>query len=144
MNVDLFKGKCSAANSNKLIYCIHWSGAKLGRIFSDFDPTCVRCKVEPATLLHMFWGCHKLSGFWEFIFKCFSDIYDTDIDPSPLTDLFGVLPIGTPLSRIQSDTVAYTTLLARRLIIQSWKMAAPPSYKYWGRDVLCSLKLDIF
>jgi hypothetical protein len=37
---------------------------------------------------HMFWGCHKLSGFWEFIFQCFSDIYDTVIDPSPLTALF--------------------------------------------------------
>uniref|UniRef100_A0A8C7R9H5 Reverse transcriptase domain-containing protein n=1 Tax=Oncorhynchus mykiss TaxID=8022 RepID=A0A8C7R9H5_ONCMY len=61
----------------KVVHRIHWSGAKLGRIFSDFDPTCVRCKVEPATLLHMFWGCHKLSGFWELIFKCFSDIYMT-------------------------------------------------------------------
>jgi hypothetical protein len=58
----------------KVVHHIHWSGDKLWRIFSDFDSTCVRCKTEPATLFHIFWDCHKLSGFWELIFKCFSDM----------------------------------------------------------------------
>lgn len=126
----------------KVVHRIHWSRAKIGKIFPNTDPTCPRCKLEPATLFHQFWSCPKLSDFWGSIFKCFSEIFDFDFEPCPLTAIFGILPVGCPLSRAQSDTVAYATLLARRVILLNWKLTFLPSYNHWVRDLLGCLRLE--
>ena len=38
--------------------------------------------------------------------------------------------------------MAFTTLLARRLILMKWKSSAPPSHIQWIRDVLYYIKLE--
>lgn len=51
------------------------------------------------------------------------------------------MPNDIPVSRLQSDSLAFTTLLARHLILLSWKQAAPPSHIYWVRIVMQFIKL---
>ncbi len=126
----------------KVVHRIHWSRVQLSRIFPDSDPTCPRCGVEPASLLHSFWACSKLLRFWERIFKSFSEIFTTTIDPNPLTALFGVLPENVKLTVLEMDNIALCTLLARRLILINWKLPSPPTYRQWVFDLLFALKLE--
>ncbi len=126
----------------KVVHRVHWSRTKLNKIFPDFDPTCLRCETEPATLLHSFWSCPKLSDFWRKIFRCFSVIFSLPLDPNPLTALFGILPESINLNTLQADSVALATLLARRLILMNWKSAAPPPYRQWVFDVLHALRME--
>ena len=126
----------------KVVHRLHWSRAKLGKIFPDIDPICSRCKLEPATLFHQFWSCPKLADLWGRIFLCFSEVFGIDFDPCPTTALFGILPEGSPLTKAQSDNVAYAILLARRLILLNWKLDSAPAYRHWVGDLLGCLKLE--
>ncbi len=137
----------SVSSRHRLIQCkvlhhIHWSRTQLSRIFPDLDPTCPRCGVEPASLLHFFWTCSKLLRFWERIFKSFSEIFTTAIEPNPLTALFGVLPENVKLTVLEMDNIAFCTLLARRLILIIWKLPSPPTYRQWVFDLCFALKLE--
>ncbi len=113
----------------KVVHRVHWSRTKLNKIFPDFDPTCLCCTTEPATLSHSFWSCPKLSDFWRKVFRCFSVIFSLPLDPNPLTALFGILPESVNLNTLQADSVAFATLLARQLILMNWKSAAPPPHR---------------
>ncbi len=41
------------------------------------------------------------------------------IDPNPLMAVFGVVPDTIKLTTLQADSVAFATLLARRLILMN-------------------------
>lgn len=90
----------------KVLHRIHWSTANIRQIAPNFDPTCIRCKIEPASLYHQFWACPSVAKLWDRIFKCLSDIHHTNIQPSPCIALFGVLPVNSPLSGSQHGAVA--------------------------------------
>ncbi len=140
------KSSCGASRHKliqfKVVHRIYWSRVQLSRIFPDLDPTCPRCGVEPASLLHSFWVCSKLLRFWEIIFKSFSEIFTTTIDPNPLTALFGVLPENVKLTVLEMDNIALCTLLARRLILINRNLPSPPTYRQWVFDLLFALKLE--
>ncbi|KAK1900543.1 LINE-1 retrotransposable element ORF1 protein [Dissostichus eleginoides] len=50
--------------------------------------------------------------------------------------------LETRITTDQAEAVAFSTLLARRLILFSWKKAAPPSHKRWVEEVMSHLKLE--
>jgi len=120
----------------KIVHRLHWSKDRLSRIKTGIDPTCDRCRQAPATLLHMFWSCPTLCGFWHSIFEAFSGICGTAVHPSPLISLFGVAPVGVTFSGNQLGMMAFCSLLARRLILFKWKDAFPPTYGQWIGEVM--------
>uniref|UniRef100_A0A8C4SC52 Reverse transcriptase domain-containing protein n=1 Tax=Erpetoichthys calabaricus TaxID=27687 RepID=A0A8C4SC52_ERPCA len=126
----------------KIIYRAHLSRLKLSKMFPGQDPTCERCNQAPASLGHMFWACTKLTSFWTKIFKCLSDSLSITIPPNPLTAVFGVLPDGLELEKDKQTVIAFTTLLARRLILLNWKNPNSPLISQWETDVLYYLKLE--
>uniref|UniRef100_A0A8C4S8Q7 Reverse transcriptase domain-containing protein n=1 Tax=Erpetoichthys calabaricus TaxID=27687 RepID=A0A8C4S8Q7_ERPCA len=126
----------------KIIYRAHLSRLKLSRMFPGQDPTCERCNQAPASLGHIFWACTKLTSFWTKIFKCLSDSLSITIPPNPLTAVFGVLPDGLELEKDKQTVIAFTTLLARRLILLNWKNPNSPLISQWETDVLYYLKLE--
>ncbi len=126
----------------KVIHRVHFSKAKLAKIYPQINPICDRCKLEDATLFHMFWLCPKLKGYWKAIFEALSTVLTVKIDPNPLMSIFGIIPEGMELPVGGHKIVAFTTLLARRLILLRWKEAVPPSVSHWIRDVLSNLKLE--
>ena len=89
----------------------------------------------------MFWACSKLGAFWENIFQTLSQAYGQTILPNPLSAIFGIPPDGN-LSGSLKQALAFTTLLARRLILLKWKLSHPPSHDHWVREVLYNLKLE--
>ena len=56
--------------------------------------------------------------------------------------IFGASPDQLKLSKTQSDSIAFVTFIARRLILLNWKDPHPPTFTHWIEDVLYFLKLE--
>ena len=126
----------------KVVHRLHWSKVRLSKIRADLDPTCDRCGLAPASLLHMFWSCPRLYTFWNSVFETLSKVSGKIVEPSPFMALFGVVPMDTSLNRRDTNMFAFCSLLARRLILFKWKAVSPPTYCHWVREVLCHLRLE--
>ena len=126
----------------KIVHRLHMSKVKLSKIFPGVNPICDRCKQAPATLYHTFWSCSSLTAFWSSIFEVYSAISGLTIDPCPFIGLFGVPADDLPLQKAQLNSLAYSSLLARRLILLNWKSDHPPSFGRWVCDVMFFLKLE--
>lgn len=93
-------------------------------------------------VIYTFWSCPSLNGFWSEIFMMLSKVIGKDIVPNALIALFGTWPSPIALSPVKKDVIAFTTLLARRLILLNWKSTVPPTYSRWIKEVLYFLKLE--
>lgn len=120
----------------KIVHRLHWSKVRLSKIKADIDPTCDRCRQDPATLLHMFWTCPKLCTFWQSIFETFSKIFGKGLAPSPFIALFGVAQMGSHLEMWERTILAFCSLLARKLILLKCKDPTPSTYSHWIREVI--------
>lgn len=126
----------------KIVHRVHWTKLKLSRHFPHLDSICDRCKDTPASHAHMFWSCIKLRDFWCTVFETLSGFLGESIIPCPLIGIFGVIPASYKLTKIQTHCIAFTMLLAKRLILMRWKDEKPPSSKQWIHDVLFFLKSE--
>lgn len=126
----------------KIVLRVHLTGARLAKIFPNIDPSCPRCKGQPADYMHMFWSCPNLGTFWVNIFDAYSRIFQTDIAPNPICALFGFTPETNLIKGKAYVIIAFTSLIARRLILLSWKDQAPPNFARWIRDTMQFLKLE--
>ena len=73
----------------KVLHIIHFSKAKLAEIYPDVDNSCNRCGFAPADHSHMFFLCPRLNNFWCSVFKTLSDVLQLNLQPCPLTAIFG-------------------------------------------------------
>lgn len=126
----------------KIFHRFYLTKAKLAKIYNTSDDGCPRCGQSPATMTHMFWTCGDLTRYWTAIFKAFSYVCNKTIDPNPITALFGVLPNQPDLTSYQTNAVAFSSLLARRLILLKWKDVQPPSFIQWVREVMMCLQIE--
>ena len=126
----------------KIVHRLHMSKTKLSKIFPGVDPICDRCKQAPATLYHTFWSCSRLTAFWSSIFEVYSAISGLAVDPCPFIGLFGVPSEDLPLQNSQLKCIAYSSLLARRLILFNWKNHKPYTFGRWICDVMFFLKVE--
>ena len=117
---------------------------KLARIFPKVDPLCCRCKQTRATSYHMFWSCPKLVPFWSSFFEVISNVYACNISPSPLVAVFGWFsdPIGSVPPVHLQRVIAFSSSLARGLILFKLKAVTPPSHHHWIQDVMQKVKLE--
>lgn len=125
----------------KIVHRVHYTNLKLSRIYPNVSDSCTRCKQSPADHAHMFWSCPRLATFWSEIFNTLNTAYSTAITSEPLVALFGV-PLQPSTSRTMQQVIAFTTLLARRLILFKWKHVQPPSHSRWVKEVLLSVRLE--
>ena len=146
--LDLIYTSSTSAKHNliqlKVVHRAHYTNARLAKMYPGSDPLCPRCGGQPADLLHMFWLCPKLSTFWIGIFGAYGEMFTTQFDPDPTCAFFGLAPEEF-CARLPSGAnviIAFTTLLARRLILLRWKQRAPPSFSHWVKDVMYFLTLE--
>lgn len=128
----------------KVVHRVHFTRARLAKIYPNLDPLCPRCRGQPADLMHMFWLCPSLFTFWRTIFKAYSHMFGTRLDPDPVSALFG-LTSKESLAVLPTKAhvvIAFTSLLARRLILFKWKQNTPPSFSHWVKDVMYFLHLE--
>lgn len=85
----------------------------------------------------------KLFEFWNSVFVFLSKALNVDIEPSPLVSIFGVAPeeLGD-IGDFGKTVIAFTTLIARRIILMKWKDKSPPTFKHWINDVMQYLTLE--
>ncbi len=114
----------------KILHRAHYTNARLAKIYPDRSNTCNRCQQSPANHTHMFWSCPRLTEFWSKIFDTFEKTYYILATPNHLTALFGIT-FEPNLPSTTQYVVAFTTLLARTLILLKRKHASPPSYDRW-------------
>uniref|UniRef100_A0A3B3CPH8 Reverse transcriptase domain-containing protein n=1 Tax=Oryzias melastigma TaxID=30732 RepID=A0A3B3CPH8_ORYME len=126
----------------KIVHRAHLSKAKLSKMFPQTDPTCDRCKQADATLIHMFWSCPRIQCFWEGISQAYTSIFGFNVSPCPLMLLFGICDDRLSLPSGGHKIIAFSSLLARRLILLKWKDTEPPNVSHWVKDVLFHLKLE--
>lgn len=131
---------CDKIIQFKIVYRLHWSKVKPAKFTSKVDAICDMCRMEQASLSHMFWSCSKFTGFWKSIFCFFSEVLQSPTEPSPITAIFGVPKYGIRLHNSAKRVMAFATLLARRLI--KWKDKYPPTFAQWIRDLTHYLTLE--
>lgn len=73
----------------KILYRIHYTNAKLARIYPTISNSCNRCNQSPATHCHMFWSCSKLTTFWQNIFDTIGGAYSQVVLTNPISAIFG-------------------------------------------------------
>lgn len=127
----------------KTVYRLHFSRSRLSKIYPGIPDLCNRCNTSPCDLTHMFFACPSLQLYWTFYFEVLSHVLSVTLKPCPLVAIFGVSEDATlNLSRKQLDIIAFTSLLARRRILLSWKAPHPPARSRWLEDVMFFLKLE--
>ena len=75
----------------KILHHIHYSKARLAKIYPNIDASCDRCQNTPADLTHMFWSCPALATYWSTIFKMLSEALNIDLQPNAAKAIFGTL-----------------------------------------------------
>ena len=125
----------------KVVFRSHFTRHKLSRIYSDVPDTCLRCGLSPANHLHTFVTCPRLHSFWSGIIANINTAYHCDVILDPCLAIFGVSP--QPVSPHSLGRVlAFTTLLARRLILMRWKDPLPPPLKCLFSELLLDIRLE--
>ncbi len=69
------------------------------------------------------------------------DVTDSLFDTDPLLAIFG-LTVDVNSSVTVQKALAFTTLLARRLILLKWKHVSPSSCDTWIKEVFTCIKLE--
>ena len=77
--------------------------------------------------------CH----YWDFYIY----LWERDTIRSSNRHIWGC-PTEISLSVAQGDAVAFSSLLAWRLLLLKWKSAKPPSHSQWEHNVMSFLKLE--
>lgn len=126
----------------KIVLRAHLTKARLAKMFPNVDSSCPRCKGQPADYIHMFWSCPKLNTFWANIFNAYSKMFQKDVVPNPICALFGCTPEIRGLKGKAGAVIAFTSLIARRQILLSWKKESPPTFSRWIRDIMHFLTLE--
>ena len=117
----------------KVLHRTHLSKSRLSEIYPHVADQCDKCHASDCNLSHMFFLCPRLQKFWSDYSAIMSKVLGGEITVCPFVAIFG-LSIDFPhINRSQSDVLAFTSLLARRRILLSWKSPKPPSISLWLR-----------
>ena len=126
----------------KVLHRMHFSKAKLAKIFPGSSGACNRCAFVPADLAHTFWSCSKLTGFWKSFFKIMSEVLGVAITPCPLIAIFGVPSNYSEFSKQTLNGLAFAPLIVCRRILLHWKLPKPPGEQSGQTDLMSFLKLE--
>lgn len=73
----------------KFLHRAYVTQSKLHHIDPTRPDTCPRCKAPNADFAHMTWTCTELGEYWRAVFRELSLMVELEIQPSPLSALFG-------------------------------------------------------
>ena len=126
----------------KVIHRLHYSKTKLNRIFPSVSPVCDKCSSAEGSLAHLFWFCPTLHSFWTAIFEWLSLAYSTDIQPNHDLAIFGCSVTTTHLPRNVQMAWRTGMVVARKLILLTWKSTTPPCFAHWLREMLSVIQME--
>lgn len=122
MNTRAYKGMVNIAlieANTKVLTRWYLVPSKLALMFPSSSPLCFRNCQAQGTVLHIWWECPKIRGFWNGIFHLIRKITDTPIPKSPQIALLnGNIP---KISKTTAKLIAFILTGAKISIAKAWK-----------------------
>lgn len=108
-------------------------------MYPTVHPNCTRRHQAPASLALVFWPCPRGGHI-----TVRSSIHvHTFVKRRLITAIFGVEHTNSRISKSQSQLIAFSTLLARRLILTNWRVPSPPpKHSRWVLGIVSFIQLD--
>lgn len=100
--------------SLKVITRWYMTPSRLSSMFPSVSPLCFRGCHMRGTMMHIWWDCPKIRGFWNKIFQIISKVMALTIPKFPLTDLLNQLIPKVPKF---SQKLIFFILLGTKLTI---------------------------
>lgn len=126
----------------KIVHRLHYSKAKLHKIYPSVSPLCDRCNVSVGTLSHAFWSCPSLTSFWSKIFDYYSKAYKKPLQPEPGLVIFGCSRVMSTIPATMRQPVELGLIVGKRLVLKEWKSPTPPSFRLWVSDMLSLIQME--
>lgn len=123
----------------KILHRLHYSKTKLHKIFPNISPNCDKCGSGEGSLAHCFVLCPNLQGYWQGIFKVFTEVTQKPLEPDALLILMGWSDQSYKLTTHEQQFVSYGLLTAKKLILTFWKKQQVPSLQAWLNELTNTL-----
>lgn len=101
----------------------------LHKIFPQTSSLCWRCGQEEGTLLHLFWNCQKIAGFWSSVREVIHQITGIHLQLSPEVFLLHLAPMG--MKKYKKSLLIHLLNAAKACIPAFWKQVDPPTVGHW-------------
>lgn len=111
----------------------------LNKMNPSRSPSCSKCQQLPATYLHCFWSCPRISVFWCCISKEISAILKCKLCLDP-----GQFLLGLPTKTIypHPKLLKKFLTLARKCILNKWIMDKPPTVTDWYNEIFRVMPME--
>ncbi len=126
----------------KVMHRLHYTKAKLNRLYPSISPLCDRCKSADGTYGHIFWSCPEVSEFWKGVFRLYSHTFENEINVDADLAIFGCSDQALTWPQNQQLSLVFGMVLAKRMILMEWKSTLPPSFFKWLAEMVSALKLE--
>ena len=90
----------------------------------------------------MFWGCPKLSRWWDAIENSLKKVLDMELTLSPSIVLLGDYSDLQLNSVYSADFLRLAMTAAKKIILSKWIAKDPPSYLHWVNELNCCMPLE--
>lgn len=68
----------------KLLHRVHYTEARLAKMFDHIWPACDTCHQSPANVVRMYWLCASLQSSWAQVFDTLSETAGGTVSPDVL------------------------------------------------------------
>uniref|UniRef100_A0A8C6WLN3 Reverse transcriptase zinc-binding domain-containing protein n=1 Tax=Neogobius melanostomus TaxID=47308 RepID=A0A8C6WLN3_9GOBI len=128
----------------KTVHRIYFTNSRLSKMYLNVKDECNRCHMSPANMTHMFWSCPHLKNYWAIIFNHLARALEITLTPSEDAAIFGTFfnRNWESYTNCERNTIAFSTLIARRRILLEWKSTNAPKASHWYKDLLLFLDLE--
>lgn len=101
----------------------------LKKMFPQQSNVCWRCGEMEGTILHIFWNCSRIRGFWSRVREITQQIVEIELEDSPA--LFLLQLSDMPVRTYRKHLLAHLINAARACIPLLWKSTSPPTIGMW-------------
>lgn len=101
----------------------------LHKIFPQVSNVCWRCMRSEGTMLHIFWECEKIRGFWKMVEETVRDITGVSLGENPAAFLLNDVPMS--VEKYKNSLLKHLLMAARACIPALWKSSVPPTRSQW-------------
>lgn len=96
------------------------------KIFPTSPNTCWRCQHSVGTLMHIWWDCPRIRGYWSQISSTINQITNTKIPCKPEIFLLHAHPTAS-----KNTLLTHLINAARTILPRKWRSQEPPTLQEW-------------
>lgn len=105
----------------------------LHRYFPNTSDRCWCCREEHETLLHIFWSCSRIEGYWREVWRIIKKFSDCEIPEDPTFFLLHNSKI--PVKTFKNSILCHLLNAAKSSIPLTWRQIQMSSVGLWLRKV---------